>query len=51
MGQLYSLFPLNRNDAGHPTGKEMSTKVVYANLQIFADYARYVFDIIKALGK
>ena len=43
---IFNFVRLNRNDAGHPTGKELSAKVVYANLQIFADYARYIFDLV-----
>jgi len=46
---IFNFVRLNRNDAGHPTGKELSAKVVYANLQIFADYARYIFDLKKYL--
>lgn len=48
---IFNFVRLNRNDAGHPTGKELSTKVVYANLQIFNDYARYIFDLIDFLNK
>ena len=44
---IFNFVRLNRNDAGHPTGKELSAKVVYANLQIFADYARYISDLVK----
>ena len=46
---IFNFIRLNRNSAGHPTGKQMSAKAVYANLQIFADYSRYVFDLIHAL--
>ena len=44
---IFNFIRMNRNSAGHPTGKELSAKVVYANLQIFADYTRYIFDLIK----
>jgi hypothetical protein len=43
---IFNFVRLNRNGAGHPTGKAMSAKVVYADLQIFADYARYIFNLI-----
>jgi len=43
---IFNFIRLNRNDAGHPTGKEMSSKVVYANLQIFADYAKHLCDLV-----
>jgi hypothetical protein len=44
---VFNFIRVNRNAAGHPTGKQQNAKVVYANLQIFADYARYIFDLIK----
>lgn len=46
---IFNFIRLNRNDAGHPTGKQFSSKVVYANLQIFVDYAKYVHLLIKSL--
>jgi hypothetical protein len=46
---IFNFIRLNRNDAGHPTGKELSAKVVNANLQIFAEYAKYVCALITAL--
>ncbi|MFI5260461.1 MAG: hypothetical protein ACHQU0_01530 [Candidatus Paceibacteria bacterium] len=46
---VFNFIRINRNSAGHPTGKQLSTKVVYANLQMFAEYARYVYDLIAAL--
>lgn len=39
---IFNFIRLNRNDAGHPTGKKLDAKVVYANLQIFSEYADYV---------
>lgn len=44
---FFNFIRINRNDAGHPTGKELRAKVIYANLQIFADYTRYIFDLKK----
>ena len=43
---VFNFIRLNRNSAGHPTGKQLNTKIVYANLQIFADYARYIFNLV-----
>jgi hypothetical protein len=43
---VFNFIRINRNAAGHPTGKQQNAKVVYANLQIFADYTRYIFDLI-----
>ena len=47
---VFNFIRLNRNSAGHPTGKAMSAKVVYANLQIFADYARFVLGLVRYLS-
>lgn len=42
---IFNFIRLNRNDAGHPTGKELSAKIVNANLQIFAEYAKYICSL------
>lgn len=47
---VFNFVRLNRNDAGHPTGKQFDAKVVYANLQIFAEYAQFIFGLIKHLN-
>ena len=44
---IFNFIRLNRNDAGHPTGKRLDAKVVYANLQIFAEYAQFIFKLIE----
>lgn len=44
---VFNFIRLNRNSAGHPTGKSMNVKAIYANLQIFADYSNYIFSLIK----
>ncbi len=44
---VFNFIRLNRNNAGHPTGIQMNAKIIYANLQIFADYARYILDLTK----
>lgn len=43
---IFNFIRLNRNSAGHPTGKQLNAKIVYANLQIFAEYAQYIFELI-----
>lgn len=43
---IFNFIRLNRNSAGHPTGIKVDTKIVYANLQIFAEYSRYLFKLI-----
>lgn len=43
---VFNFIRLNRNSAGHPTGKKLGAKIVYSNLQVFSEYARYIFDLI-----
>lgn len=43
---VFNFIRLNRNDAGHPTGRQFDAKVVYANLQVFAEYAQFIFGLI-----
>lgn len=47
---VFNFIRLNRNSAGHPTGKRLDAKVVYANLQIFAEYTSYIFQLIKSFS-
>lgn len=47
---IANFIRFNRNDAGHPTGAEFKTKVVYANLQIFSDYAKFILQLIDLLN-
>ncbi|MFA6521587.1 MAG: hypothetical protein WCT53_04345 [Candidatus Gracilibacteria bacterium] len=44
---IFNFVRLNRNDAGHPTGKQFDAKVVYANLQVFAEYAQFISKLIQ----
>lgn len=46
---IFNFIRINRNSAGHPTGTALDAKVVYANLQIFADYASYIARLIDFL--
>lgn len=46
LDSIFNFIRLNRNDAGHPTGKQFDAKIIYANLQIFADYACFIFNSI-----
>lgn len=48
---IFNFIRLNRNKAGHPTGKELSAKTVYSNLQIFAEYASAIFTLIEFFKK
>jgi len=38
----FQVIRLTRNDAGHPTGQKPSREAVYANLNLFLTYARYL---------
>lgn len=46
---IFNFIRLNRNDAGHPTGKQFDAKTVYANLQVFAEYSKFLFQLIERL--
>ena len=46
---IFNFIRLNRNSAGHPTGKQSNAKIVHANLQIFAEYAEYISNLIDFL--
>lgn len=46
---VFNFIRINRNDAGHPTGKRLDAKIVYANLQIFSEYAQFIFKLISLL--
>lgn len=43
---VFNFIRLNRNDAGHPTGKQFDVKIVYANLQMFSEYACFIYKLI-----
>jgi hypothetical protein len=38
----FQVIRLTRNDAGHPAGQKPSREAVYANLNLFLTYARYL---------
>jgi hypothetical protein len=42
---IFNFIRLNRNDAGHPTGKQFDAKIVYANLQVFSEYSQFIFKL------
>ncbi len=35
----------NRNAAGHPTGKQVDKDTLFANLQVFIPYCKYIYDL------
>lgn len=48
---IFNFIRLNRNDAGHPTGKQFDTKIVYANLQVFSEYSQFIFRLQAEFSK
>lgn len=36
-----------RNDAGHPTGNQLSKEHAFANLQVFIPYCKKVYELIE----
>ncbi len=43
---IFNFIRLNRNESGHPTGNAVDRVTLNANLQIFASYAKRIFDLI-----
>jgi len=48
---IFNFIRLNRNQAGHPTGKLFSKKIVYCNLQIFSEYATRICALTEHFKK
>jgi hypothetical protein len=46
---IFSFIRLNRNSAGHPTGRDLNIKILNANLQILPEYSVYIFNFIDFL--
>jgi len=44
MDSVLDLLRVNRNDAGHPTGKRFSRDDAFVNLQIFARYLQRLYE-------
>jgi hypothetical protein len=43
---IFQFIRLNRNAAGHPSGKQLEAKIVFANLQVFSDYVVFIHKMI-----
>ena len=48
---VFEMIRMNRNDAGHPTGKEIERDVLYANLIVFKTYIKKVYQLISWLSQ
>lgn len=46
---VFEMIRRNRNLAGHPTGKLIDKDTLFANLQVFIPYCRYIYDLITYL--
>jgi len=42
---IFEMIRRNRNLAGHPTGKQIDKDTLFANLQVFIPYCRYIYDL------
>lgn len=44
---IFEMIRRNRNLAGHPTGNQMDKDTLFANLQVFIPYCRFIYDLKK----
>jgi len=44
---IFDLLRVNRNDAGHPTGNDLSKDEVFVLLQLFITYVERVYELIR----
>ncbi|RNI27376.1 hypothetical protein EFA69_14650 [Rufibacter immobilis] len=42
---VFEMIRRNRNSAGHPTGKQIDKDTLFANLQVFIPYCKYIYDL------
>jgi len=43
---VFQLIRYNRNEAGHPTGKHVDKDTLFANLQVFIQYCKYIYELM-----
>lgn len=46
---VFQMIRNNRNDAGHPTGIKMDKEALFANLQVFIPYCKYIYTLMDYL--
>jgi len=51
LDRVFDLIRTTRNEAGHPTGKEIEREAVYANLLLFPGYSKRVYGLIDYFSK
>lgn len=42
---IFEMIRYNRNDAGHPSGKQVDKDTLFANLQVFIPYCKYIYEL------
>ena len=42
---IFEMIRCNRNLAGHPTGKQIDKDTLFANLQVFIPYCRFIYEL------
>jgi hypothetical protein len=50
LNAIFEMIRTQRNDSGHPTGKDVPRDQVYASLVVFPTYLKKVYDLIGWLG-
>lgn len=48
---VFQMIRYNRNAAGHPTGKQVDKDTLFANLQVFIPYCKYIYELKDYLDK
>lgn len=48
---IFNFIRVNRNSAGHPTGKKLNSNAIYANLQIFGEYSVSIYKLMDFFSK
>ncbi len=43
---IFQMIRYNRNNAGHPTGKSVDKETLFANLQVFISYCKFIYELI-----
>lgn len=44
---IFEMIRSNRNQAGHPTGKQIDKETLFANLQVFIPYCKFIYKMKK----
>lgn len=48
---VFQMIRYNRNNAGHPTGKFVDKDTLFANLQVFIPYCKYIYSLSRYLSE